>query len=63
MRCLNTLIVLDDVFVLEEFNHFDFIVEEFTKELFGNVIFRNDFDGDHSFMILRVRKLRMSRTN
>lgn len=58
MRRLDALIVLDDVFVLEELHHFDFVVEELAEEFVGNVIFRHDFDGDLRLVAVGVSELK-----
>lgn len=58
MRRLDALIVLDDVFVLEELHHFDFVVQELAEKFVGNVIFRHDFDGDLRLVAVGVSELK-----
>lgn len=57
MRRLDALIVLDDVFVLENLRHLDFVVEELAEEFVGNVKLRHDFDGDLRLLALGVSEL------
>lgn len=57
VRCLDALIILQNVFVLEKFHHFDFVVEKLAKKFLGHVKFRDDLNSDHSLMAFRVCEL------
>lgn len=57
------LIVLDDVLVLEELDHFDFAVEKLAQKLVRDMEFRHNLNGNHRFMVVGDGELKARSVN